>query len=159
MTRNFHRVWNYVSTLAKSDSVVFKSARFGLVGVLSGGVFSTVTALMAGWGRFDPKLSAVAGYALSIPLNFVGNRRFSFLSQNGMLGDLLRYAALHLGNILLITIAMGTTVDAFHLNYAVGIAVAVVLIPVVNFAVMNWWVFKSSARRRAAVPGSPDIKS
>ncbi len=159
MTWKLHPAWIYATTLARSQSVVFKAARFGLVGLLSAGIFSTVTALMAGWGGFDPELSSATGYVVSIPLNFVGNRNFSFLSHNKMFGDLLRYAILHLVNILLTTITMGTAVNALHLNYGVGIAAAVALIPVVNFIAMNWWVFRSGGRQPAAPQMPPNSPS
>jgi len=134
----------------RSDTLTLKAARFALIGALSGGVFSVVTVLLTSGAGFDPKLSAAVGYAVSIPLNFIGNRAFSFRSGNKWLGDLLRYATLHLSNVLLTTFAMGAVVDTLHLHYAVGIVAAVVLIPAINFSVMNLWVFSSRVRRPAA---------
>lgn len=40
--------------------------------------------------------------------------------------------------------AMGAAVEMLHLHYAVGIAAAVVFVPIVNFVIMNWWVFGKS---------------
>ncbi|GGF72947.1 polysaccharide synthesis protein GtrA [Azorhizobium oxalatiphilum] len=130
-----------------SDALLLKAMRFGMIGVLSGLVFAGVTSLFAGPMGVGPKLSSVAGYVASMPLNFIGNRRFSFRSQNGLAGDLARFVLLHACNILITTFAMGAVVDVLGLHYAFGIVAAVVLVPCVNFAVMNWWVFRKNIAR------------
>jgi putative flippase GtrA len=145
-------VRTYLTTLTRSNSVLFKVLRFALVGVLSSGIFSVVTVLMAGLGGLDPTFSSVIAYLVAVPLNFIGNRTFSFLSRNGVVGDLSRFAAMHVANILLVTVAMETAVNVLHFNYTVGILAGVVLVPAVSFVAMNWWVFRSSVGRRAAIP-------
>ena len=118
--------------------------RFGMVGALSGAVFAGVTILFATSLDFGPKLASVAGYVASMPLNFVGNRRFSFRSSNRLLGDLVRFIVVHACNIFLTTSAMSVVVDFLGLHYVFGVLAAVVLVPCVNFAIMNWWVFRRS---------------
>jgi putative flippase GtrA len=125
-----------------------KAIRFGLVGVLSGTVFSVVTALLVRLVGTDPKLASVAGYLASMPLNFVGNRRFSFRSAGSLAGDLTRFVLLHTFNILLTVLSMGVVVDLLRLHYAVGMVGAIVLVPLVNFAAMNWWVFRRRGFQR-----------
>lgn len=140
------------------ESLVPKVVRFSMIGLLSGGVFAAATALMTGWGGIDPKLSSGIGYIASIPVNFVGNWRFTFRSRNWWVGDLLRYTVLHGGNILLTMGAMAAAVQMLRLHYVVGIAAAVVFVPIVNFVIMNWWVFGKSARPATSggtTPNSP----
>ncbi len=128
-----------------SNTLLLKAVRFGIIGATSGLVFAAVTALFVGPLGIDSKLASVAGYIASMPLNFIGNRRFSFRSKNSLAGDLTRFALLHTGNILLTTFAMAAVVDVLRLHYALGILAAIVLVPCVNFAVMNWWVFRRTA--------------
>lgn len=150
MTLTTSLLWNRLRALTASDALVLKVIRFGLVGVLSGTVFAGVTMLFAGPLEFGPKLASSAGYVASMPLNFIGNRRFSFRSDNAMLGDLLRFVLLHTCNIFLTTFAMGAAVDLLGLHYIFGIVAAVLLVPCVNFAVMNWWVFRNTISRKGA---------
>lgn len=147
MTGTASRLCQRLRALGTSEALLLKAMRFGMVGVLSSSVFAVVTALCAGPLGIGPKLSSVAGYVASMPLNFVFNRRFSFRSENTLLGDLLRYILMHGINILLTTFAMGAAVDYFGLHYAFGIVAAVVLVPLLNFVLMNWWVFRKSVVR------------
>lgn len=133
-----------------SDALALKVLRFGVIGVLSSGIFAAVTWWLVGPLQVDPKMASVVAYLASVPLNFLGNRYFSFRSSNALAGDFGRFALLHAGNIFLTAFAMGIVVDALGLHYAFGILGAVVLVPCVNFMAMNWWVFRHIKTRPAS---------
>ncbi|MGO4287555.1 GtrA family protein, partial [Bosea sp. TAB14] len=95
-----------LNLLLASDTLLLKAVRFGIIGAASSLVFAAVTAFFVGLLGVDAKFASIAGYVASVPLNFVGNRRFSFGSQNSLVGDLIRFAVLHTSNILLTTFAM-----------------------------------------------------
>ncbi|MBS9478338.1 GtrA family protein [Ancylobacter radicis] len=118
--------------------------RFGAIGILSGAVFTVVTSFVASYTDLGPTIASAIGYAASLPLNFLGNRSYSFRSRSRWTGDLARYGALHALNLLLTTLSMGTVVGIFELHYGFGIAAAVLLVPLMNFLIMNFWVFDSS---------------
>jgi putative flippase GtrA len=132
---------------AASDHVLMRAMRFGMVGVMSGLVFAGITALCISSFGIGHKLASALGYLGSLPLNFIANRSFSFRSSNALSGDAARFLALHVGNLLVTTFAMGAVVDFLRLHYAVGIAAAIVLVPCVNFAVMQLWVFRAEGSR------------
>jgi putative flippase GtrA len=132
--------------LLASDALALKALRFGFIGALSGLVFAVTTTILTGWIGMNPKLASVVGYLMSMPLNFVGNRRFAFKSENMLSEDLLRFVLLHTGNILLTVLAMGA-VDLLKLHYEFGIVAAMVVVPCVSFAAMNWWVFRKAIGR------------
>lgn len=90
----------------------------------------------------DHKLASTFGYLVALPFNFAGNRHFSFRSSNALAGDAGRFLLLHAGNLIVTVMAMGTVVDLLGLHYSAGITVAVILVPAVNFLVMQWWVFR-----------------
>jgi putative flippase GtrA len=133
--------------LLASDALALKALRFGFVGALSGLVFAVTTTILTGEIGLNPKLASVVGYLASMPPNFVGNRRFAFKSENMLSEDLLRFILLHAGNILLTVFAMGAVVDLLQLHYLFGIIAAIVVVPCVNFATMNWWVFRKAVGR------------
>jgi putative flippase GtrA len=143
--------------LLASDALALKALRFGFVGALSGLVFAVTTTILTGWIGMNPKLASVAGYLVSMPLNFAGNRRFTFKSENMLSVELLRFILLHTGNILLTVFAMGAVVDLLKLHYEFGIVVTIVVVPCVSFAAMNWWVFRKAIGRPQ--PGPKIIKN
>ena len=146
MTFSRLAIFNRLQRAAKSDALVLKVVRFGMVGVGSGLVFAAVTTAATTLGGIDSKLASALGYLASVPLNFLGNRQFSFKSSNALSGDILRFAFAHIFNILLTMALMGISVDVLNLHYSIGIVAAVTLVPFINFVFMNWWVFRSASK-------------
>jgi putative flippase GtrA len=112
-------------------------------------VFGAVTSFLAGFLGLEPKLASAVGYLVSMPVNFIGNRRFSFKSKGRILSDLWRFLLLHICNILLTMGAMGAAVNKLGMHFGFGVAAAIALVPLANFAAMKMWVF---GRRVKDVP-------
>ncbi len=128
-----------------SDSSAARFARFALVGGTSGLVFAAVTGALVHLLAVDPKIASIGGYLASMPVNFVGNRSFSFRSQGALAGDVIRFTVLHCANMALTAGAMATAFDYFGLHYLVGVLAAIILVPVANFLAMSLWVFRKGA--------------
>ncbi|MBN8943043.1 MAG: GtrA family protein [Rhizobiales bacterium] len=120
-----------------------KAIRFGMIGALSGAAFLGVTMVLVDLIGVGAKLAAAIAYLSSMPLNFIGNRRFSFRSRGSLVPDLSRFAVLHAVNLLLAMLSMGAVVDLLGIHYLLGAAATIVIVPLVNFAAMNWWVFRA----------------
>jgi putative flippase GtrA len=131
--------------LLRSHALTAKLARFGVVGVMSGFVFLVCTAVLAGFLNLEPKIASAVGYIVSMLPNFLGNRQFSFKSKGKLLDELPRYLVLHGCNFLFTIGLMGTAVNIFHLHFGFGEIAATILVPLVNFAAMNQWVFRRGA--------------
>ena len=134
------RAWDRAS--ASVGALLMSALRFGIIGVLSSLVFAAVTAACVSLLAIDHKLASTCGYLVALPLNFIGNRRFSFRSTNALAGDAGRFLLLHAGNLIVTVMAMGAIADLLGLHYSAGILAAVIIVPVVNFLVMQWWVFR-----------------
>jgi putative flippase GtrA len=119
-----------------------KAIRFGFVGVMSGAVFSLVTVLLvAGWG-VGAVAASILGYCVSIPASFLGHRQYSFRSRGFWATEAGRFVGVQLFNIAVTAGAMYGAVDYFRTGYAWGMAAAVILVPMVNFAFANLWIFR-----------------
>ncbi len=105
---------------------------------------------MISLGGVEPRVASSLGYLAAVPVNFAANRRFTFRVKDRGLGQLLRFGALHAANALLSAFSMATAIDAFGLHYTTGLLLTVLLVPAVNFAVMNWWVFRRSESRSSS---------
>ena len=134
--------------LVESDALALRAGRFGLVGVANGLVYAGVTALLVRQFAADPTLASVIGYCASVPLGFVGHRRFSFRSDGHWSAEAIRFCVIQATNIAITAGAMHGATGWLGISYLWGIVAAVVLVPLANFACLNLWVFRSDATKR-----------
>lgn len=137
-------VWiTAVTRYAKLNAeLLAKLARYGIIGVISGIVYAAVTTILIVRFALAPVPASVGGYFASVPLGFLGHRRFSFKSRGRWGGEALRFVVTQALNISIAILAMyGATVWVGS-RYTWGMLAAVILVPVVNFAVLNLWVFR-----------------
>ncbi len=128
-----------------SGHVLAKAIRFGFVGVLSGTIYALVTALLVSGFGADPIPASIAGYCASVPASFLGHRQFSFRSNGHWTGEAVRFVCAQALNIAVTAGSMHLAVGVFGVPYYWGMVVAVVLVPLANFAFMNLWVFRQQA--------------
>ena len=116
-------------------------------------MFLVCTSVLAGFLGLEPKMASAAAYIVSMLPNFLGNRQFSFKSRGRLLDELLRYLLLHGFNFLFTIGLMGAAVDILRLHFGFGAVAAIILVPLVNFAAMNLWVFRRGTNRLPGVMG------
>jgi putative flippase GtrA len=125
-----------------NQNITARIIRFGIIGLLSGLTFIAVVFLAVLFANINPKIASTIGYFASLPVNFVGNKYFSFQSNNSIRQDVSRFGVVHVFNAALSFLIMGLMVDLLHYTYQYGVVATVVCIPVLNFIVLNYWVFK-----------------
>ncbi|MCU0830682.1 MAG: GtrA family protein [Rhizobiaceae bacterium] len=124
-----------------------KFLRFALVGVLSGLIYFIVTHLCVRYGAVEPKLAALIGYCAAIPTNFVFNRRFSFRSTGAVAPELAKFLITHGAGMAVAWGMMALFVDRLGWSHLLPAAFTVFVVPLVNFVVLNLWVFARQAGR------------
>lgn len=117
-----------------------RAVRYALVGLGNGVVFSGTTAFAVSFLRMSPVLASALGYLCSVPLSFFGHRSFTFRSQNAWQGEAGRFVLVHSCCLAASVLIMGV-ITGMGLPYYLGLAGAVMLIPIMNFLVSNFWVF------------------
>jgi putative flippase GtrA len=125
-----------------SGHILAKAIRFSFVGVLSGAIFAIVTALLVSGLGAPPIPASIAGYCASVPVSFLGHRAFSFRSNGQMTTDAVRFVLAQALNMAVTAGSMHMSVNWLGAQYYWGLVVAVVLVPIANFAFMNLWVFR-----------------
>ena len=107
---------------AASRGAIAKFARFAAIGALSGGVYALAVALGVSGFALDPRLASALGYLASLPVNFAGNRKFTFLGNGPLALELARFLLVHGANIGASVLIMTLVVRGLGFHYAVGIA-------------------------------------
>ena len=137
---------SFLGWFVGDGSLLAKALRFGLVGATSGVVFAVVTAALINLGGVNPTLSSVLAYIVSMPINFIANRNFSFRSTSHVATDAIRFCSLHAANLAITAVAMSSAVNSLGLHYSIGIIAAIVLVPLCNFLLLDRWVFGTRSR-------------
>lgn len=136
--------------LRTSGHFLAKAVRFAIVGVLSGAIYCVVTALLVTRAGVEPIPASIAGYCAAVPMSFLGHRRYSFRSNGRWTGEALRFVLAQALNISVTALSMYGATAFLGESYQWGMAAAVVLVPLANFAFMNLWVFRDQEVRAAA---------
>lgn len=123
--------------------------RFGIVGV--GGTATHVLALTAlvELAQADPRIANLLAFAVAVPVSYLGHYYWSFGSTHPHGATILRFLAVAAASLVGTQGLMLLALDVAGAGYGAGIALIVVVMPLVNFAVQQVLVF----RRRAG--GSP----
>ena len=119
-----------------------KAMRFGLVGIVSAGIYAGVTVLCVSRLGLEAKVASTIGYLAALPLSFVAHRQYTFVAGGIVWREAIRFIAVHIANIGISIGTMALAVDGFDLGYGFGVAGALVLVPLVAFILMNFWVFQ-----------------
>jgi putative flippase GtrA len=122
-----------------------RAVRYALVGLGNGVVFSGTAAFAVSILHMSPVVASALGYLCSVPLSFIGHRSFTFRSQNAWQGEAGRFLLVH-SCCLAASVLIMSTVTGMGLPYYQGLAGAVLLVPIINFLVSNFWVFAKRLR-------------
>lgn len=134
--------------LAGSPHLLAKAVRFTVVGVLSGLIYATVTALCLVVLEVAAVPASLIGYCASVPMSFLGHRQFSFRANGHWTIEAVRFVCSQAVNLTVTALAMDAAVHRFDLPWYWGIAGTVILVPIANFAFMNLWVFRDQAHAK-----------
>ena len=132
--------------LLESGHVAARALRFACIGVVSGAIYAAVTTLMVTLLAVTPVLASVAGYCASVPTSFIGHRGFSFRSNGHLTTEAIRFGIAQGLNILVTATAMHSAVATFHASFIWGMVGALTMVPLANFLLMNFWVFRDRHR-------------
>lgn len=139
-----------LESLFSRRALLTKLMRFGVAGVASSFFYAICTWLLAGPFNVPAVYASAMGYAMAVPLSFFLQRNFSFRSNGSKRAQAPRFLLVHGLNILVSVIVMHVLVSRLHMDYSVGIALTMVLIPLLSFLAMNTWVFHHTEKPRSS---------
>lgn len=117
-----------------------QATRFASVGVLSTLVHVTVSVwLIAGLGQ-SPVFANATAFVVATLIAYTLNTLWSF-SARLETASLVRYVSVSLVGFFS-TIAISALAQALSLHYGVGIALVVLLVPVISFVLHRVWTYR-----------------
>lgn len=121
--------------------------RFGLVGVGATLVYASGFALSVKELGVTPVVGTTIGYILSTAVSYFGHQGFSF-AVSADHGDYLpRFISLSICSYLISTGMVVIISDVWHLPYQIAVAAPTVTIPVINYLLSRFWVFRRGIHR------------
>ncbi|MCP5519061.1 MAG: GtrA family protein [Verrucomicrobiales bacterium] len=117
-------------------------ARFLVVGILSTAVHFGVMHACLGMSWCTAKSAFGVGFAASFLVSFVLNRNWTFRSEAGVWGSLLRFAIAVGLSYLLAQAVFALTLDMFHTTPSMAFLVALPVPPVSNYILGRYFVFR-----------------
>jgi putative flippase GtrA len=116
--------------------------RFAVVGVAATATHAAVFALAIETTSLDPVAATAIAFLVALAVGFTFNRRWTFRSNAHPLLELPRYLVAQLAGLGLNAGIMAYAVHVQRWSPYVGLALAIVLVPPVTFALARWWVFR-----------------
>jgi putative flippase GtrA len=116
---------------------------YGLVGLLGTAIhFSTLVLLVEIFG-LGPTFSSSIGFILTVIISFFLNKNYTFKVPGESSSTMLfKYILVSWSGFILNSLIMYLTVQVMSVNYMIGQAVVIVVLPITNFLLNNYWTFK-----------------
>lgn len=115
--------------------------RFALVGIGATVIHVAIAAGLIEGGRFHPAVANGVAFVAANLVSYVGNTGWSFAAPMG-LANLGRFVSVSVA-ALLITVAIAWMVQAAGVHYLVGIALVVLLVPVLTFMAHRRYTYRA----------------
>jgi putative flippase GtrA len=119
-----------------------KLVRFALVGGIASLTYAVCVLMLSSQFGMHPVVSSVVGYSISLLVGFVGQRSLTFRSRARVKVDIIRFLVAQGLNLLIVSALISASMELRSGNYLWGLMIALIAIPLLNFAMLNWWVFK-----------------
>ncbi len=116
-------------------------ARFLLVGGASTIAYVIGVAVLVELLRMDPNLAAPLTYAALLPLNFLGQKFFTYNSRLPSRSEIIPFLAMHAITATISAIIMWAATEKLGMTHWAGSIIIAIVAPVVNFAMLEFWVF------------------
>lgn len=131
--------------LLRSPTTMARLLRFGAVGGATSLGYALLVAGLVTW--LPEPLAAGLAYLAMVPVNYLGHRRATFRSAAPTRPELLRFLAVHGVTLLASMAAMQLVTAGLGLSHWIGSLAIMVLAPVLNFVLLQLWVFGARADR------------
>jgi putative flippase GtrA len=117
--------------------------RYLLVGLIGTSLHVSLIVLFVEFFHIPPTVSTLAAFIFVLLTSYILNRFWTFGKKSGKhLIDFIKYSLVSLSGLALNVAIMHTTVNILSFHYAYGLVAVTLIVPVSNFLMNKYWVFK-----------------
>jgi putative flippase GtrA len=117
--------------------------RYGVVGLLGTAVHFVSTIALVELVGLDPVVASICGFLAAVGMQFALNRSWVFASRVPLAPGLVRYLGVSLLGFALNVAIMAIVTRWLELDYRIGLALVVLVLPAVNYVLNARWTFRS----------------
>jgi len=123
-------------------TVVHRFARFAVVGVIATATHTGVFAACIELARIEPVTANALAFCVAVLVGYALNRRWTFAAHGGVDARLWRYVLGALAGLAVNSAIMFLATHVMRWSPYVGLALALVIVPPLTFALNQYWVFR-----------------
>lgn len=121
-----------------------KLVRYGVSGVaISVGYTASVVLLVEFCGWTMPALASAASFVIWTPVSYFVHRNFTFRFAGGQTAASIKFGLAFLARLAASAYTVHLAAETFGSSYLIGVLTNWFLLPLINYTVMNFWVFRS----------------
>jgi len=121
--------------------------RFSLVGIITTGIYLILASLLI-WSEWVvPIIASSIAFLLTIPLSFWGHGSFTFQIKDKKRWQINRYIIYTLFGFIMSNIIIYLSTLSAIINAYIGVIIVTVLLPISNFLMLKFFVFKKKVIR------------
>jgi len=125
---------------SKQDSLLKRTLRFGLTGLFVTGLHFSIATLFVNYIQHNPSLANGVAFCIATIVSYLMHTLWSFSAKlHGK--TLIRFIMVSVFGLCL-SIIIPWVVQQLGFGYVVGTAAVVLILPVVNFLLHNFWTYK-----------------
>jgi putative flippase GtrA len=122
-----------------------KLLRFAVTGAVNGLTSGAVIlTLILGYG-LSAIVATVIGYLAAVPLSFIGHRHLTFRSTGRWTPEFRRFCLTFATGLLASVLIMQASTVWAGFPPVYGVALCIVIVPLITFVILNVWVFRNQA--------------
>jgi putative flippase GtrA len=126
-------------------TVLRRFARFAVVGVIATVTHTAVFAVAIEAGSIEPVAANAVAFCVAVLVGYALNRRWTFAAHGGPDARLWRYVVGALAGLAVNSAIMFAVVHVAHGSPYLGLALALLVVPPLTFALNQLWVFRARA--------------
>jgi putative flippase GtrA len=131
----------------KPRSLFSEAIRFVAVGAVATGLQYAILVALVRWAGWNAVAASTLGFAISMWLNYLLNRRYTFASDRPHAQALPRFVATALCGLGLTAAGMYVLTGPLRVDYLLAQVIVTVAVTAWNFALNRWWSFRRADAR------------
>lgn len=108
--------------------------------------------LLTEYARLNPLISSTCGFIFSLIISYYLNSLLTF-KMGFHIKFFLKYLIVSSSGLLVNLLILYTVQHIFYLNYMIGQLIAIIVVPLLNFALNKYWAFNSKTKFKGDTGG------